>query len=145
MPLAAPPYSEPATMGAEVCYELRTVVGEGPAAVVSPPSPRACITPVDRFAPAAPGQLVAIAGDGNITLLWEANAEPDLAGYLVLRGTPGDATLQPLTMMPTAEVRYIDTAVMSGMRYVYAVVAVDRATPMPNVSPESARVEETAR
>ncbi len=144
-PLQAPPFSDAVAFGAEICYILRSVAGEGPAAVESEPSPPACVTPVDRFPPAAPAQLVAVATAGAINLLWEPNAESDLAGYLVLRGAVGDARLQPLTPTPISEVRFADAAIVSGMRYVYAVVAVDRQTPTPNVSPESARVEETAQ
>lgn len=144
-PLQAPPFSEPVTFGIETCYVLRSVTGLGEMAVEGDASMRACVTPVDRFAPAAPAQLVAIATAGAINLLWEANTDPDLAGYIVLRGAVGDATLQPLTPMPITDVRFSDTTVTSGMRYVYAVVAVDRQMPVANTSVESARIEETAQ
>lgn len=79
-----------------------------------------------------------------ISLIWDANTEPDLAGYIVLRGeAPGD-TLQPLTPKPIRETTFRDTTVKPGVRYVYAIVAVDNATP-PNRSVPSVRVEETAR
>lgn len=145
MPLTMSPFSEAAVFGTERCYVLRSVMGEAATAVEGEPSPRVCVTPVDRFPPAAPSQLVALATDGAISLLWEANTEPDLGGYLVLRGNVGDARLQPLTPMPIPDVRFSDTTVVSGMRYVYAVVAVDRQSPTPNVSAESMRVEETAQ
>ena len=45
---------------------------------------------------------------GSINLIWDANTEADLGGYLVLRGeAPGD-TLQPLTPEPIKETRYQD-------------------------------------
>ena len=144
-PLDAPPFSDRVAFGVETCYVLRAISGEGPTAIEGEPSSRACVTPVDRFPPAAPAQLVAIASGSAINLLWEANAEPDLAGYVVLRGSVGDARLQPLTPAPITDVRFSDTTVVAGMRYVYAVVAVDREAPTPNVSPESARIEETAQ
>jgi hypothetical protein len=78
-------------------------------------------------------------------LIWEPNAEPDLAGYLVLRGeAPGD-TLQPLTPAPIVEARYRDAAVTAGVRYVYAIIAVDNRFPIPNLSAPSTQEEETAR
>jgi hypothetical protein len=144
-PLQAPPFADTVAFGVETCYVLRSVAGEGQAVVEGEPTSRACVTPVDRFPPAPPSQLVGVATAGAINLLWEANAESDLAGYLVLRGTVGDARLQPLTPTPITEVRFTDATVVAGMRYVYAVVAVDRQTPTPNVSPESTRVEETAQ
>ena len=81
-------------------------------------------------------------GAGVINLIWDANGEGDLAGYIVLRGeAPGD-TLQPVTPEPVTVTSYRDETVRAGTRYVYAVVAVDRAG---NRSPESNRAEETAR
>ena len=76
-----------------------------------------------------PYRLVAVADEGGISLIWEPNGEPDLAGYLVLRGEPSDATLQPLTPTPVTEARFRDTHVTAGKRYVYAVVAVDSRLP----------------
>ena len=87
----------------------------------------------------------ASSGEGAITLIWEPNAEPDVAGYLVLRGEAGDATLTPVTDTVVTESRYTDRTVKPGVRYVYAVQAIDTRLPRPNVSDESARVEETAR
>jgi hypothetical protein len=85
-----------------------------------------------------------VASEGAVSLIWEANTEPDLAGYIVLRGNaPGD-TLAPLTPAPIKETTFRDATAKTGLRYVYAVVAVDSATPQ-NVSAQSNRVEETAR
>jgi hypothetical protein len=64
---------------------------------------------------------------------------------VVLRGTAGDATLQPLNATPVIETQFTDTTVVAGTRYVYAVMAVDMRLPVPNISGESARIEETAR
>ncbi len=130
------------TFGVERCYEARAVDQIAGAAVIGPASPRTCVTPQDTFPPVAPRNLALLAGAGAINLIWDANAESDLAGYLVLRGAaPGD-TLQPITKEPVAAATYRDETAQPGSRYVYAVVAVDRAG---NRSPESNRMEETAR
>ena len=132
------------TFGAERCFEVRPVDQVFGATVIGPASPRTCFTPKDTYPPAAPRSLAAIAGAGVINLIWDANSESDLAGYIVLRGeAPGD-TLQPITKEPVTVTSYRDESVRPGTRYVYAVVAVDRATP-PNTSPQSNRAEETAR
>jgi len=102
-----------------------------------------CVTPQDIFPPEAPTGLNGVATPGAIALIWDANAEADLAGYLILRGEAGSDTLQPITPEPIAETSFRDTTVVPGVRYVYAVVAVDRATP-PNRSAQSVRVEVTA-
>jgi hypothetical protein len=101
--------------------------------------------PVDDVAPEAPSGLQTLSSEGAITLIWVPNAEPDVAGYLVLRGEAGDATLTPLTDTVVTEARFTDSTVKPGVRYVYAVQAIDTRLPRPNVSAESARVEDTAR
>ena len=74
--------------------EVRTVTIE------SAPSAPACLTPLDKFPPAAPKGL---AGGGRGRRHQPGlgqNSEADLGGYMVLRGeAPGD-TLQPLTAQP---------------------------------------------
>jgi predicted small lipoprotein YifL len=144
-PLAAPTFTRPGIeYGKEECFVVRTVQQHGAAQLESIASAPQCVTPVDRFPPAPPKGLVAVASAGAINLIWEANTDADLGGYLVLRGeAPGD-TLQPVTTTPIQETTYRDTTVTPGVRYVYAIVAVDRATP-GNVSAQSPRVEETAR
>lgn len=128
--------------GVERCYVVRTVDRYGAMSVESEASPPACVTPVDTFPPSAPRSLAAVASEGAINLIWEPNTETDLAGYLVLRGPAGSGTLQPITPQPVKETTYRDTTVQAGVRYTYAVVAVDTSK---NVSIESNRVEESAR
>jgi len=132
------------TFGTEECFRLRAVQKLGAVTLESGPSAPVCLTPRDTFAPAAPKGLSIVAGTGTMNLGWDANTEADLAGYLVLRGeAPGD-TLQPLTPAPIAATSYEDKSVKPGVRYVYSIVAIDKASP-PNRSAPSARVEETAR
>jgi hypothetical protein len=135
--------------GEERCYVVRAVQAFGAAKLESPSSEVACITPKDTFPPAAPKNLVAVGSEGGVSLIWEANTEADLDGYLVLRGEVGadgraPAALAALTQEPLHDTTYRDTTAKPNVRYVYAVVAVDRTTPR-NTSPESNRVEESAR
>jgi hypothetical protein len=130
--------------GAERCFVVRTVEGSAGATVESEPSPQACVTARDTFAPSSPRNLAAVGSEGAINLIWEPSAGLDLAGYVVLRGEGPDAQFQPLTPAPIRETTFRDTNVRAGVRYVYAVVAVDSSTP-PNASAPSNRVEETAR
>ena len=113
----------------------------GGATIESDAPPAICETLVDTFPPAAPKGMNAIATDGAINLIWEPNAEKDLAGYIVLRGVEPAETLESITPAPIAEPSFKDT-VKPGIAYVYAVRAVDKAG---NPSPSSARVVETAR
>lgn len=137
------------SFGEERCYVIRAVQTFGSAKLESPSSTVTCVTPADTFPPAAPKNLVAVGSEGGVSLIWEANSEADLDGYLVLRGQIGadgsaPATLAPITAEPLHDTTYRDSATTANTRYVYAVVAVDRTTPR-NVSAESNRVEETAR
>jgi len=145
VPLARPRLTDVPRFGRRVCYRVRAVVGSGATALEGEASAPVCLTPEDRFAPAAPRSLASVASDGAVSLIWEPNDEADLAGYLVLRGSPGDVTLLTLTPEPLPEPRYRDTAVTAGVRYVYAVVAIDNRLPTPNRSAESNRVEEGPR
>jgi hypothetical protein len=133
-----------ATAGKEQCFVVRSVATVGDAAIESDPSDPICVTPRDAFPPGAPKGLAAVSGSGVVNLIWDPNTDADLGGYLVLRGdAPGD-TLLPLTPQPIKETRYADRSVKPGTSYVYAIVAVDRATP-PNRSAPSSKVMETAR
>jgi hypothetical protein len=144
-PAAALSLTDTLYLEREQCYEVRAVRGTAPNLVAGVPSERFCFRPVDTFPPAVPTGLSAVAGEGSISLIWEPNIEEDLGGYVVLRGEAGGATLQPLTAAPIADARYTDRAVTAGVRYVYAVIAVDNRVPVPNASPLSPRVEETGR
>jgi hypothetical protein len=139
--LAATSMTDELSLGRPRCYTVRAQRGT----IMSEPSPRACFTPVDVFPPAAPVGVASVPSEGGISLIWEPNSELDLDGYLVLRREAGDATLRQLTPTPLAEARYRDTSVEPGKRYIYSVVAVDTQVPLPNISAESERVEETAR
>jgi hypothetical protein len=144
-PLAAMTFTDPVDLDRERCYSVRALRGTPPNVVEGNASAPMCFTPVDVFPPAPPQGLVAVADEGGISLIWQPNAEVDIGGYLVLRGEASDATLQPLTPSPVIESRFRDTHVVSGKKYVYAVLAVDSHLPVPNISGESNRAEETAR
>jgi hypothetical protein len=144
-PVSGGSFEDPrVAFGAERCYAVRRVRVAGDLAAESEPSAPACVTPVDTFAPAAPRSLAAVSSENAVNLIWEANAESDLAGYLVLRGEAPGETLAPITPAPIRETTYRDTAARRGVTYVYAVEAVDTATP-PNVSDPSNRVQEAIR
>jgi hypothetical protein len=129
--------------GVSRCYVVRTSETVGTLAMESAPSAPVCVSASDTFAPKAPQSLGAVSSGGAISLIWEANAEPDLAGYLVLRAL-NDGPLEPITPEPIKETTYRDARVRRGNKYAYVVVAVDTAKP-PNRSAQSNRVEETVR
>jgi hypothetical protein len=144
MPVKDVPYVDGRiAWGATRCYVVRAVSLVGALEVESDATMPVCAKLVDTFPPAPPGGLNAVATTGEVDLIWDPNAEPDLEGYIVLRGPAlgPEGTLVPITPAPIHETNFHDQ-VSSGVRFVYAVEAVDKAG---NVSMPSMRVEETAR
>jgi hypothetical protein len=138
----------PIALGEEGCFQVRAVRVFGNARLESPPSATVCTRFTDTFAPPPPANLAAVGSEGGVSLIWDPSPGGDVAGYLVLRGEIGPggppAALMPLTAQPIRETTYRDATPRRGARYVYAIVAIDGATP-PNRSVESNRVEEGAR
>jgi len=129
-----------AELGVERCYAVRAVETIGALTLEGARSPVACRMLEDTFPPDAPKGLKAVASEGAISLIWDPNTEKDLAGYIVLRGIPGDA-MAPITKSPVTDTTFRD-AVQAGVRYAYAVEAVDKSG---NRSATSNVVDETAR
>ncbi len=145
MAQAATNYSDPlVAFGETRCYAVRVQAKEGDLELQGVESPATCVVLTDTFAPAAPAGLLAVVEDGAINLAWNENTEPDVVGYVVLRGAASDATLQPLTSDPIAQTTFRDVDVLPGERYAYQVRAFDTAVPA-NVSLASGRIIETAR
>ena len=127
--------------GKNRCYIVRAVVVAARLAVESDPSGPECRMLVDTFPPAKPKGLNTVAATGAINLIWEPNAEADLAGYYVLRAQAPSWEFARITPAVITEAAFFDT-VTSGTKYLYVVQAVDKAG---NVSMQSEQVEETAR
>jgi hypothetical protein len=81
-----------------------------------------------------------VATEGVINLIWDASAEPDLDGYVLLRSAAG-GDLAPVTPSLIHETVFQDRP-PGGERWVYALKAVDKAG---NASEPSESIEETAR
>jgi hypothetical protein len=144
-PLAAPAFEHPiAELGKETCFVVRSVRIVAGVPVESESSPPACTTPLDVFPPSAPAGLQAVPTAEGVSLSWEGVAAADLGGYVLLRGDSPGGTLQPLTPEPIRETTYRDATVKPGATYVYAVVAVDKASPA-NTSARSEPATVTAR
>lgn len=90
---------------------------------------------IDRFAPAVPGDLVALAEPGQVRLVWRASEAADFAGYHVYRREE-DGDFQKVTQQPLPTPEFVDTGVAGGRTYGYRVTAVDQTGNESAPSPE---------
>lgn len=156
-PVSEPPYVDTTfRYGETYRYFVRAVAAAGLPMRESADGPARDVTPLDVFPPAAPTGL-AVAVEGRVLrLYWFPNDEPDLGGYRIYRreepeagGGEDDALPPPLGEppqvigeVPLTETVYGDTTAVPGVRYYYAVTAIDNASP-PNESPRSEGRSET--
>jgi chitodextrinase len=82
-----------------------------------PSSPAATATPTDLTPPATPTGAMVGRGDGSAGIAWDANTEPDLAHYVVLRNGVEVATV--------TDTDHLDVGLTNDVTYSYTVVAVD--------------------
>ncbi len=107
-----------------------------------------CICPrVDDDPPAAPRGLFSITGDQEVTLVWLANTESDVAGYDLWWNYEYEGEYEYLATVGHVEgfydYEFIDNEAVNGETYFYAVTAFDEAG---NESPMSIEeVWDTAR
>lgn len=80
---------------------------------------------VDVTPPAAPTGLTATAGDGVVSLQWNAVAAPDLAMYEVYRSTSAGSLGTKLDIGAWLATTFDDYGVTNGTTYYYRVKAVD--------------------
>ena len=141
-PIAEPKFIDTRIVwGEKRCYTVRTAETIAGSTIESDAPESRCKTLVDTFPPAAPQGVQGIPSEGAINLIWQPNAEKDLAGYVVMRAASPGETFEPITPAPIQETLFKDE-VPRGVAYIYTVKAVDRAG---NASPPSARVVEAAR
>jgi hypothetical protein len=117
-------------------YRVQALLRVGDDVAESELSAAAAITPEDRFPPASPTGLTAVAGAGQIELSWERVAdEPGLTYRLYRSENGGEWKLvaEALTLPG-----YSDREIAPGKRYTYSVSAVDR---LGNESEKSAPVD----
>jgi len=120
------------SFGESVTYSVQSVSREGNPLVLSLPSASLTVEPKDVFPPEAPVKLMAVAVGGAVQLIWDANTEPDLAGYAVYRRATG-GSFERISPLVTVN-RFLDEAVPSGSLFHYAVSALDNGE---NESPYS--------
>ncbi len=103
-----------------------------------------CIDCVDKDPPATPTGVHSVTGDGLVTVYWNDVDEADIAGYRVYWNQDGGSTYDFLAELqqnqnfdPTTGLHYyIDTDVVNGSTYYYAVTSFDHNGNQSNLSYE---------
>jgi hypothetical protein len=122
--------------GKSYTYVVRSVLSEK-TPVESRDSTALSVTPQDVYPPAPPTGLAVSAENGTIKLYWFPNSEPDLGGYRIYRSQEEAGEFEEIASVGSAESTYADATARPGVKYYYALTALDRSVP-PN---ESARSE----
>ena len=122
-----------ATYGQRYIYAVTAVANREPL-VESALSVEHEIAYDDRFAPAPPTGLTALPMPGEVKLLWEPVAEPDVAGYVVERADPG-SDFHRVNAEPVTAVELSDRGLGSGFTFRYRVAAIDRSGNLGEFSP----------
>jgi hypothetical protein len=117
-----------AELGRRYVYFVRSVIRFNGESAESDDSNTALVEVKDVFPPAVPQGIVVVPSpaDANlpasVEISWSFNAEEDLTGYRVYRGSEPSALVQVTTellLTPT----FRDSAVQRGQRYYYSVTA----------------------
>jgi fibronectin type 3 domain-containing protein len=93
-------------------------------AVESLPSKTVVVNFPDKFPPAVPASITALAGPETIEVSWQRSPDADLRGYVVYRSTNKGAYERQGTMINVPA--YTDKQVQHGKTYSYQVSAVDQ-------------------
>ncbi|MBI4461126.1 MAG: hypothetical protein HY648_13855 [Acidobacteria bacterium] len=111
------------TFGKTYLYFIRAFIKRDDSLALTEPSNTIELAALDRFPPAAPQNIRAVATAGLVEIVWSPNTESDLAGYNVYRseGDPAEKANSGLLPIPL----FRDTTVRAGVEYRYSVRAVD--------------------
>lgn len=110
--------------GRTYVYRVRAAFKQGAQEAESADSQPSAVTPKDIFPPASPQGLTALYTIGAVELIWDANREPDLAGYNVYRREEGKR-YERINKDPVRTPIYRDSAFEPSHSYLYQVTAVD--------------------
>lgn len=117
-------------------YRVEAVYNYAETPIISPESRISeAASRLDTNAPYAPEKIRIMKSPEGVLIRWDANVEPDIAGYNIYRkGRSGIRLLLNRTPIPLN--RFIDRTRLMPGKYTYSVTAVDNSV-VPNESAES--------
>ncbi len=77
--------------------------------------------------PSPPDGVFSVTGDGQVTICWNPNPEPDIAGYDIYWNSAPTGAFQFIGSVGANQTCFVDTDVINGTTYFYAVAAFDVA------------------
>ena len=80
------------------------------------------IVPISLTITAAPQPTT-----GSVTLSWNTNTEPDLAGYKIYRATSSGGYGAPVATLTVGTTQYISSGLAKGFTYFFVITAYDQA------------------
>lgn len=111
---------ESTTYGTQYRYMVQAIAGANQWSLLSPPAE---ITPEDKFPPAVPEGLSAVATPASIELAWTRNTETDFQGYNIYRSVDNGPFDKIASRIDAPA--FSDTKIEPGKTYRYTVSAVD--------------------
>ncbi len=122
------------------CYDTSGNINESFTTPISGTSGTTDTKPDDSTAPELPANTDATAGDGVVTLTWDASTSVDAGGYHVYRSDNGGSTYSQIAELDSTYLTYSDTTVANcpSTPYYYKVVTWDCAGNEKNTALQSA-------
>jgi hypothetical protein len=87
------------------------------------------VTPIDLTPPPAPTGVTTVKTDVGMKIFWDKSEAADIGGYHVYRRAAEKDSHELLAKVEPEYTLYVDSKVEKGVRYYYAVTAIDKATP----------------
>lgn len=111
-------------------YKVRAIRLHAGTQAAGMSSPTTSATPRDLMPPAPPQKVRAVATSEGVKIIWEAVAEPDLAGFRIYRRSAQSPTPERIGEVGGAGLSYLDAKPPKGRGiWYYSVTAFDQAKP----------------
>lgn len=128
--------------GSKYIYAVRSMMELKGELVGGDSSSEVEATPIDLRPPEAPTGVTVVRTDVGVKVFWDRNNSTEIGGYRVYRRLHNRRDFQMIGEVDPEYTLFVDARAENGVRYAYAVTAIDRADP-PNESKRSK--EATAR
>lgn len=124
------------TNGQKYLYKVQTLTTYKKETSEGRVSQEVAVTPIDLTPPPTPTGVTAVKTDEGIKIFWDKGEAGDIAEYRVYRRAANKDSYELLAKVEPRFTLYVDAKAAEGVRYYYAITAVDNA-PTANESQKS--------